>query len=1261
MDYPFEQLTPERFQQLCQSLLVKEAPGVQCFPVAQPDGGRDVIMYSVEQQKRTFILFQVKFVRDPASVRDVRKWLEEIIDKELPKVATQIPKGAAKYVLMTNLAGTAHPGTGRIDILQQALDEILPLPSEAWWRDDLARRLDNAWDLKWIFPEIMTGPDLIRSIVETGLREDQERRSGAMRAYIKDQFERDREVKFKQVELQNRLLDLFIDVPIAPPANSTPKRRHNYLAAVHRHIGYTQHATTAPDGGEDPEIQFYGREEDILVGAGTFLLHPLTQKSVSKLVLEGAPGQGKSTISQYLCQVHRMKILKNAEMLKQIPDHHMRGPVRLPFKIDLRDFANWLNRSNPFSLETSSEVPPNWHRSLEAFLAAHVQHYSGGIAFSVGDLLAVCSISAVLLVFDGLDEVAEIPRRREVINEIVAGVNRLEENASSLQTVITSRPAAFANSPGLPDNLYPYYQLGSVTRGLIDEYTDKWLKARKLTGREAADVRRILKERLKEPHIRDLATNPMQLAILMSLVHTRGISLPDKRTALYDSYVELFFNREAEKSDIVRAHRDLLVNIHRYLGWLLHAEAELGEGNGIVPEERLHSILEGYLVGEGHNPELAGVLFTGMVERVVALVSRVQGTYEFEVQPLREYFAGRYLYETAPYSPPGNERHGTKPDRFDALARNLYWSNVTRFYAGCYSKGELASLIDRIEDLIGDPVFKYTSHARVLAATLLSDWVFTQHPRSVKDVIRLVLDGIGLRFLITSVGRRAGTANPLVLPEQCGRGELISLCLQTLATIPPWEYALDLVDLLKANASEKEVIELWLNDLRDGIPDTQYWLDLGLHLGALSRIPRATVSSVFGGEILDVGSARKLVRAGRFDVLESDPEHFSNALHAVLEREIIIERGRRAPSVLEVLASLIDPSRYAGSWYHSRPYPLMHIWRENSLGLFVNLEDAQTDKWPDRPGVAEVKHLLTMVIAEANTLATTWATALEPWDRLVESLRSSFGDVWAAYQLANVAAGIRSREETGQGGADIFDVESTLCVRARYARLRAAQSTWWKKAVAQAASTHEQMFTLLLLCTWGTTATIQQLLPEMETLTERLSTGEWIQVYDSVSDCVTINRERNRRIAVGQIHRDPWNAVSPRVAALLGLRSADLAIEDLLQQHLHYRGDDVIVNQFLQDIAVEMVIRGTVGWADLLPLISHTYHSGAISQRFAIPRFARHSAFAPMTLADAERVASTAHQYPALLVAIAEAVATEAASVKIVPVGAVAIEQNWFE
>lgn len=200
-----------------------------------------------------------------------------------------------------------------------------------------------------------------------------------------------------------------------------------------------------------------------------------------------------------------------------------------------------------------------------------------------------------------------------------------------------------------------------------------------MTEREAHSIRKLVEEKLKLPHLKELAKSPMQLAILISLLNTRGESLPNKRTSLYDSYIDLFFNRESEKNADIRDQRDLIINIHRYLAWVLHSEAETLKNNGRIEIQRLKNKLNTYLKSEGHPIDLADKLFSVMHERVCALVSRVQGTFEFEVQPLREYFCAKYLYDTAPYCPAGTEKNGTKPDRFEALAKNYYWHNVLRF------------------------------------------------------------------------------------------------------------------------------------------------------------------------------------------------------------------------------------------------------------------------------------------------------------------------------------------------------------------------------------------------------------------------------------------------------------------------------------------------------------------------------------------------------------------------------------------------------
>lgn len=837
MNYLLENLGPERFQQMCQSLLAKSFPTTQCFPVAQPDGGRDAISFlSRDASADSFIVFQVKFVRRPDAEKDPHRWLQGVVKEEAAKIRELIPKGATKYYLLTNVPGTAHPGAGSIDLVDQLLKNEIAIDAQCWWRDDINRRIDDAWNIKWTYPEILAGTDILRYVLEQGLTEDSERRTSTIRAFIRDQYERDRQVRFKQVELQNNLLDLFIDVPLvlreASPSRRGQVQERNVLRWIVHQIAH--------EG-----LQLSQTQEPI-VGSATFLLHPLTQEGLKCAVIEGAPGQGKSTVAQYVCQIHRMQILGENLKDARIADGHRACPVRIPFKLDCRDFTLWLDRKNPFSADESAAVPASWHRSLEAFLAAHVMHYSGGSHFDVSDLHAVFKVSAVLLVFDGLDEVADIPRRREVIEELSKGVGRLAEVAVSLQTFVTSRPAAFANSPGLPESKFSYFELTSINRPLIDEYAEKWLRARRLEGKEASDVRKILKDKLDQPHLRELARNPMQLAILLSLIQTRGGSLPDKRTALYDSYVELFFNREAEKSTIVRDNRDLLIEIHRHLAWVLHSEAQTKKNRGSIGAEPLRQLVSDYLLHEGHNVSLATQLFSGMVERVVALVSRVEGTYEFEVQPLREYFAARHLYSTAPYSPPGNERRGTLPERFDALSRDFFWQNVTRFYAGCYSKGELPSLVECLEDLARSDHYKHTSHPQQLAAILLSDWVFAQHPKLMKKIVALVLgSGIGLRR-ITSGGRRHHREEPLRLPRHSGNEELIQQCFEHLRSDPPRDYAFMLIELVRANATRDESSNRWLQEAEScsGRARTR-WMEFGFYLGVLSDQSESTLNNCF--------------------------------------------------------------------------------------------------------------------------------------------------------------------------------------------------------------------------------------------------------------------------------------------------------------------------------------------------------------------------------------------------------------------------------
>jgi hypothetical protein len=546
-----------------------------------------------------------------------------------------------------------------------------------------------------------------------------------------------------------------------------------------------------------------------------------------------------------------------------------------------------------------------------------------------------------------------------------------------------------------------------------------------------------------------------------------------------DYYIDLFFSREAEKSSIVRDHRDLLIDIHRYLAWLLHSQAEKGNARPSVRQEKLQEMVAEYLVREGHDPALAKELFTGMVERVVALVSRVEGTFEFEVQPLREYFAACHLYYTAPQSSPGKEMPGSKPDRFDAIARNIYWLKVTRFYAGCYSKGELPSLVERLQDLASAPGFNVISHPRMLAASLLGDWVFTQNPRSVQQVVDLILSKESLRYVLAPFENRrfrSGAQNALVLPPRCGRDELIKRCFEMLHDSPPPDVALQLLELLKANSeSSSDVGSFWLEQMKSAAPKDQVnWLEHGLLLGALSKVELESLQALLLSPHLQASPAvlALLFRARRIDYLHSSEQHFESVVSVILDGRVVAQPQRRIESPLDALSHAIDPGRYAFAFRDRQPIPLAdHLVRRNRAAKLTwspQLATA-TESFGSHRSCVEIAR-----VAEKESQRPTieWATDINPWNSIIEAGRSVWGDRWVFLNLATVAAGIRSTTEKCSDSSELFETTRPLARRIRYARLRSSALKWWRAQLETAKSENKVLFVLLPMLTWATTSAL---------------------------------------------------------------------------------------------------------------------------------------------------------------------------------------------
>lgn len=976
-----------------------------------------------------------------------------------------------------------------------------------------------------------------------------------------------------------------------------------------------------------------------LPNTASLMLSGVSDSRVNSVVIEGAPGQGKSTITQYVCQVNRLKLLGKSSELQKLPKSHADAPVRLPFRIDLRDYASWVSGRSVFATEGQ---PPPKSLSLESFLAAQVSSLSGGHDFTPADLISVIRHGHAIIVLDGFDEVADIPTRLKVVEEITRAAARMQAQQRQTQIVVTSRPAAFANSPGFPRTDWIHLELQSMTPAQIDEYSKKWMSARSLPQRERLEFTSLLKEKLDQPHMRELSRNPMQLTILLALIHTRGLSLPDKRTSLYDNYMELFFSRESEKSRIVREHRDLLVDIHRYLAWILHTSSEDGRSSGSIAEPDLRILLREYLKAEGHEGSLVDELFTGMVERVVALVSRVQGTYEFEVQPLREYFAARHLYDTAPYSPPGDEKSGTKPDRFDALSRNFYWLNVSRFFCGCFSRGELSSLVDSIHLLVEDEDYGIIAHPYQLCVMLLGDWVFSQQPLLVARVIEILTRRPGFKILLSSL---SDGRSDVALPDRCGRLELAEKAYAMLDDASARDYRGGLLDAIRANTDLKSRSDRWLNE-ETTAPDIGRWLADGLRLGLLVNFSVSELLEIARRH--DKMAARILVQAQRFDVVYADPVMLDEVSQQILDGSIAIfpPSHQRMPSSLEVVGEFLSPAFLnalvsSGSGISARHSLMRHGF---ALG---NVKDPTT---LDTEMSVKLTSACRQVIELLETEGSTWSNSYGAWRKLYDLFHSTFGATWATARIAAFSANIQSPVEQGQWSARGWRDADNFVDSMRFARLRSGSASWWRHQLLEAHDAEDvRPIVLLAYASWATPRTIVATYEVASAALDLLTDEEWRRLYRAVIDIRVSNTSRSTG-NMGDLN----SIKSYRFKTILADRLNDKDRDGFICGNMiEYSGDDIDIKSFIGRNLLFAMARNYLSWDEYVDYFR--------IERFGLNLFDFGVDLAGISEKVARRICHEAESFPAVLVKAAQRIIALGIGSSAEKLGEIAERDNWFQ
>jgi hypothetical protein len=398
-------------------------------------------------------------------------------------------------------------------------------------------------------------------------------------------------------------------------------------------------------------------------------------------VLLGDPGAGKTTLIRWLALRFAQAMLDGAAQVTAPADQVradleedettpvVLGPPRLPVPVRLADYAaaRWIeNRDTGLSLFD--------------YLGGH--RWQGRLLHpdpAVGRAIAQDAIrhGRALIMLDGLDEIAESYRRREVVDAIVdfvrnwvrtpdinlcaadphyrAGLEPFQEQPRQRggnQVVITSRPIGYYLAP-LPAPL-PHYTVEEMSEPAITRFCRTWTAAvhaqtgRTVRGDPAADAKALRAAVLdpQRPALREIAANPLLLTILASLFYDLNGSLPERRTELYDQVVEAFIRQRQDAWVSLGLSEERFRYAMGYVAVRLHANPDYP--TSLAEEAVVQSWLEDALreFDGAYRPahrEQAGALFRSAAELGGFLLARGDGAYGFIHRTFQEYFAALFL------------------------------------------------------------------------------------------------------------------------------------------------------------------------------------------------------------------------------------------------------------------------------------------------------------------------------------------------------------------------------------------------------------------------------------------------------------------------------------------------------------------------------------------------------------------------------------------------------------------------------------------
>ncbi|MDY1045516.1 hypothetical protein SOM55_01700 [Pseudomonas coleopterorum] len=731
MDFEFKTFSTRSFERFAQSMALHAlGNGVMVFGDG-PDGGREAsydgtLNYPSDGESWVgYTVMQAKFLQVPGSPYEDADWLVTQLRAELKKFTKDDSKLRKPdyYILVSNAKLSPVPenergkgGIAKIDEVFAEYKNALSLKGyRVWHLDQLCTMLMNADAIRRSYAAWLSTSDVIADILADANSKTSAIKDGMYR-YLVRELRSHQPIRLQQAghsgSSQTMIEDVFVDLPFRNDRDTRFDGNEKLLLAT-----------------------LLERSRDCLDGASVNAQQEHAYGRPERVLILGGPGQGKSTLSQFLAQILRANILTSYESGKYpVEVSSIIGrtlsyagqselsteiPRRFPIRIDLPIFADWLSKR-----ESGQSA------SLLDHIAGHITQISN-TEVGVGDLRGWLNNHPTAIILDGLDEVPSSANRGMVLRSI----NEFWDEAgqADLLMIVTTRPQGYNDD--LDPVLYSKLELIPLVPDQAIAYARK-LSAALLT--DPIQRERVLERICEAAGSRTTArllVSPLQVAILLSLIDQRG-DAPTDRWSLFDKYFGVMLQREQGKpgrvGEIMRHWSRQISAIHYRAGFLLHVEAEtLGHSEPQLTSKDLSTLVRGQLEDDGYEGDDLEKSILALIEvstdRMVLLVQNTQDRYSFEVRSLQEFMAAAYVM---------SGRESTVQRRLKTIANKTHWLHVFQIAASkCFAENDSVQYRDTVVTICsdinvnGDETDRLLRTGSSLALALLDDGLAYDQPK----------------------------------------------------------------------------------------------------------------------------------------------------------------------------------------------------------------------------------------------------------------------------------------------------------------------------------------------------------------------------------------------------------------------------------------------------------------------------------------------------------------------------------------------------